>query len=59
MLKCRAAQVNYPPLHRDHSSGTPLARSGHTIVAANEKAYLFGGCGIEEGAMVPGTLRLG
>ena len=39
----------HTPKENPKSSGTPLARSGHTIVAANEKAYLFGGCGIEEG----------
>ena len=39
----------HTPKENPKSSGTPLARSGHTIVAANEKAYLFGGCGSDPG----------
>ena len=38
------------PKDNPKSTGKPMARSGHTINCANEKAYIFGGCGIEDGA---------
>ena len=37
------------PKENPKSTGSPSARSGHSIVCANEKAYLFGGCGIQDG----------
>ena len=40
----------HSPKENPKSSGKPQARSGHTLACANEKAYLFGGCGIEDGA---------
>ena len=39
----------FSPKENPKSAGKPSARSGHTLACANEKAYLFGGCGIEEG----------
>ena len=38
------------PKENPKSMGKPSARSGHTLCSHNEKAYLFGGCGIEDGA---------
>ena len=38
------------PKENPKSTGKPSPRSGHTLCCANEKAYLFGGCGIEDGA---------
>ena len=37
------------PKENPKSAGAPAARSGHSICCANEKAYLFGGCGIQDG----------
>lgn len=39
----------HSPKENPKSTGKPAARSGHTLACANEKAYLFGGCGIEDG----------
>lgn len=39
----------HAPKDNPKSNGKPSPRSGHTLAAANEKAYLFGGCGIEDG----------
>ena len=38
------------PKEKAKSTGAPSARSGHSLACAKEKAYLFGGCGIEDGA---------
>ena len=40
------------PKDNPKSTPKPAPRSGHTITCLNEKAYLFGGCGIENGAPV-------
>ena len=40
----------HAPKENPKSTGKPAARSGHTLACANEKAYLFGGCGIEDDA---------
>jgi hypothetical protein len=39
----------HAPKEHPKSTGKPAARSGHTLACASEKAYLFGGCGIEDG----------
>ena len=38
------------PKDNPKSTGKPSARSGHTITCSNEKAFIFGGCGIDQGA---------
>ena len=38
------------PKENPKSTGKPSARSGHTITCLAEKAYLFGGCGVDNGA---------
>ena len=38
------------PKENPKSTARPCARSGHSITCINEKAYLFGGCGVENGA---------
>jgi hypothetical protein len=38
------------PKENPKSTGRPSPRSGHTITCLNEKAYFFGGCGVENGA---------
>ena len=37
------------PKENPKSTARPCARSGHTITCLSEKAYLFGGCGVEGG----------
>ena len=36
------------PKEHPKSTGSPSARSGHSITCSNEKAFLFGGCGVED-----------